>query len=152
MKKSLFVLCALVLISLSCGKSNDTSGCTPATVASEKSVMVAFCSTNSIAYTEHPSGLLYEIVNPGTGAVITASSNVSAVYTGKFMTGVTFEATATAVSFPLSGVIEGWKIGIPLIRTGGRIKMVIPSALAYSCVGRGSIPSNSPLFFDVTVQ
>jgi FKBP-type peptidyl-prolyl cis-trans isomerase len=50
-------------------------------------------------------------------------------------------------------VIDGWKIGLPLIKKGGRIKLIIPSALAYSCTGAGtSIPPNTPLYFDVTLN
>ncbi len=149
MKKNLLVLVAFVSIFASCGKSD--SGCQPATVASEKAQMVAYCNTNSIKYTEHSSGMLYEIINPGSGANPTVNSTVSVIYTGKLMTGVTFESTANPVTFGLAGLIDGWKIGIPLIQKGGRIKLVIPSALAYSCSGSGTIPPNSPIFFDITL-
>jgi FKBP-type peptidyl-prolyl cis-trans isomerase len=151
MKKSVIAFIGMVLFSLSCGKTSDT-GCTPAPVSSEKSAMVAYCTTNSINYTEHPSGILYEIVSAGTGTAPTLASTVSCLYTGKLMNGTTFDAaTSNPATFPLANVIEGWKIGIPLLKTGGRIKMVIPSALAYSCVGTTGIAPNSPLFFDVTL-
>ncbi len=151
MKKSVFAFIGLVLLSLSCGKTTD-SGCVPVLAAVEKVAMIAYCTANSINYTEHPSGILYEIVSAGTGTAPTLASTVSCLYTGKLMTGVTFDAaTSNPATFPLANVIEGWKIAIPLLKTGGRIKMVIPSALAYSCVGSGSIGPNSPLFFDVTL-
>jgi FKBP-type peptidyl-prolyl cis-trans isomerase FkpA len=145
---ALFVLGILLN---SCAK-NETSGCQPVSVASEKTAMVAFCTANSINYKEDPSGLLYEIILPGADPAPGQNSIVSATYTGKLMNGTVFDQTATPVAFQLSGVIDGWKIGIPLIKKGGRIKMVIPSTLAYSCTGYGTlIPSNSPLYFDVTV-
>ncbi len=151
MKKSVIAFIGMVLFSLSCGKTVD-SGCAPATVASEKSAMIAYCTANSINYTEHPSGILYEIVSPGTGSTPNLSSTVACLYTGKLMNGNIFDqATSNPIEFPLNRVIEGWKIGIPLIKAGGRIKLVIPSALAYSCVGQGSIAPNSPLFFEVTL-
>lgn len=148
--KYLFIISALIL-SFSCGKATET-GCTPNPVANEKSAMTSFAASNGINLMEHSSGILYEIINPGAGATLTAASTVSAVYTGKLMNGSTFDATATPISFPLSRVIEGWEIGIPLIRSGGRIKLLIPSALAYSCIGDQGIPPNSPLYFDVTIQ
>ncbi len=152
MKKSLIALGLLInVVLLSCGKTEST-GCTPVSAASEKAAMVKFCTDNNITYTEHPSGLLYQIMNPGTGASLNASSQVNAVYTGKFLNGVVFDAAATPVTFSLSGVIEGWTIGIPLVKRGGQIRLVIPSSLAYSCVGRGSIPPNTPLYFEVTVN
>lgn len=150
MKKSVIAFIGLVFMSLSCGKSAE-SGCTPAAVSSEKTAMVAYCTTNSINYTEHPSGILYEIVSAGTGATPNLSSTVSVLYTLKSMAGVTIQSTANPFTSPLSSLIEGWKIGIPLIKAGGKIKLVIPSALAYSCVGSQSIPPNSPLFFEVTL-
>lgn len=150
--KKISGVCLLVLIlTVSCSKS-DTSGCQPVPVANEKSAMVAYCTANSINYTEDPSGLLYEIITPGNGIVPQNTSIVSAVYTGKLLNGNTFDAAANPVSFSLSSVIDGWKIGIPKIKKGGRIKLVIPSALGYSCTGTGSsIPPNSPLFFEVTL-
>lgn len=151
MKKVLGLLFGFSLLLNSCSKS-EVSGCQPASIASEKNQMIAYCTANGINYTEDVSGLLYEIIAPGTGISPTISSTISAVYTGKLFTGTVFDATANPVTFPLSGVIDGWKIGIPFIKKGGRIKLIIPSALAYSCTGSGSsIPPNTPLFFDVTL-
>ncbi len=148
MKKTVIAFIGMVLFSLSCGKTAD-SGCTPATVASENSVMVAYCTANSINYTTHPSGILYEIVSAGTGTTPTLTSTVSVLYTLKSMAGVTIQSTANPYTNSLSSLIDGWKIGIPLIRAGGKIKLIIPSSLAYSCVGSQSIPPNSPLFFEI---
>ena len=151
MKKTLGLLVVVSLVLNSCGKS-ETSGCQPATVASEKAQMIAYCSANNINYTEDASGLLYEIITLGTGIAPSSSSIISVVYTGKLFTGTTFDATANPISLTLSNVIDGWKIGLPKIKKGGRIKLVIPSALAYSCTGAGSsISPNTPLFFDVTL-
>jgi FKBP-type peptidyl-prolyl cis-trans isomerase FkpA len=137
------------LLFAACGKSD--APCVPATVASEKAAMVAYCTANNITYTEHASGILYEIMSPGLGAQPTLTNTVSTVYTGKLLNNSQFDASANPVSFLLNGVIKGWQIGIPLIKKGGRIKMVIPSSLAYGCNGSGSIPANSPLYFEVTL-
>lgn len=150
MKKTVFAIIGWAVLSLSCGKTTD-SGCQPATVASEKAAMAAYCTANNINYTEHSSGILYEIVSPGTGAIPSVSSTVSVLYTLKNMSNVTIEASANPYTNRLSYLIEGWKIAIPLLRAGGKIKMVIPSALGYSCVGSSNIPPNSPLFFEVTL-
>jgi FKBP-type peptidyl-prolyl cis-trans isomerase len=155
MKNLLLALSLLMSVTmLSCGKTQDT-GCTPVPVASEKDAMVKFCTDNGITYTEHSSGLLYQIMNPGTGATLDVNSYVEAYYTGKFLSGVVFQSNTNqplAAGFSLNQVIEGWKIGIPLIRRGGRIRLIIPSALAYSCVGRENIPPNTPLYFEVAVN
>jgi len=143
------VLVLSLLFLNSCGKSD--TGCQPVPIANEKAQLVAYCTANNINYTEHTSGLLYEIIMPGSGISPTTSSIVSVVYTGKFLDGTTFTAVANPQDLPLTGVIDGWKIGIPLLKKGGHIKLVIPSALAYSCSGNGSISPNTPLFFDITL-
>lgn len=153
MKKVLFILAAFAALFISCGKTQ--SGCQPVPVASEKAQLVAYCNTNGINYTEHSSGLLYEIINPGSGANPTSTSTVSVVYTGKLVADNSiFDSRANPVSFSMSGgLIDGWKIALPLIQKGGRIKIVIPSALGYSCTGNPPvIPANAPLFFDVTLS
>jgi FKBP-type peptidyl-prolyl cis-trans isomerase FkpA len=132
-----------------CGKT-DTE-CVPATVASEKAAMVAYCTANNITYTEHASGILYEIMSPGLTTQPTIANTVAVVYTGKLLNGNQFDASANPVRLALNGVIKGWQIGIPLIKKGGRIKMVIPSSLAYGCTGQGSIAPNFPLYFEVTL-
>ncbi len=153
MKRTLLLLSVVVSsLFLSCGKQE--SGCVPKTPASEKADMVAYCNANGITYSEHSSGILYEILIPGNDPAPTSTSTVSTVYTGKLLNGIQFDAAANPVQFSLAGnLIEGWKIAIPLIKKGGRIKIVIPSALAYTCLGssNGSIPPNSPLFFDITL-
>jgi len=142
-----FILAPLLFTA--CGKTSEP--CVPATVASEKAAMVAYCTANNITYTEHASGILYEVMSPGLTTQPTIANTVSVVYTGKLLNGNQFDASANPVRLALSGVIKGWQIGIPLIKKGGRIKMVIPSSLAYGCTGQGSIAPNSPLYFEVTL-
>jgi FKBP-type peptidyl-prolyl cis-trans isomerase FkpA len=152
MKKLIFVSTVLILASLSCAKTD--TGCTPATVASEKPAMVAYCTANTINYTEHSSGLLYEIISAGSGIAPTVSNKVLITYTGKRFDGTVFDSQSNPAltGWTLNQLIDGWKIGLPLIKKGGRIKLVIPSSLAYGCAGAGaSIPSNTPLYFDITL-
>ncbi len=149
------IVASVLLLSLlflnSCGKTD--TGCQPVPVTNEKAQLVAYCNANSITYTEHSSGLLYQIITQGSGATPTAASTVSVVYTGTLLSGTIFDARANPVDLPLSGLIDGWKIGLPLIQKGGRIKLIIPSALAWSCTGNGDkIPPNSPVYFDITLS
>jgi FKBP-type peptidyl-prolyl cis-trans isomerase len=147
-----FLLTSLIIVLLfnSCSKDK---GCVQNPVSAEKASMVAYCSTNNINYTEHSSGILYEIITPGASIRPTLDSKVFMYYTGKLLDGTTFDyqADPTKTGWQLKNLIEGWQIGLPLIQQGGHIKLVIPSSLAYGCTGSGSIPANSPLFFDITV-
>lgn len=152
MKKSLVLfLTLIVLFSNSCTK--EDSGCVQNPISAEKADMIKFCTDNGITYTEHSSGLLYQIITPGTAITPNQDSKVFMYYTGRLMNGTTFETQSdpTKTGWILKQLIEGWRIGLPLIQKGGRIKLVIPSALAYGCTGAGSIPANSPLYFDITL-
>jgi FKBP-type peptidyl-prolyl cis-trans isomerase FkpA len=66
------------------------------------------------------------------------------------LNGTVFDGTTTQpISFKLGQVISGWQIGIPLIQKGGKIRLLIPSGLAYGPDGQGPIPGNAVLDFDI---
>jgi len=123
------------------------------TSSSQKAAMIAFCTKNNITYTEHPSGILYQIITPGNSTKPNACSSVSASYSGAFLNNVVFNESAIPVEFSLKEVIAGWTIGVPLIGVGGEIKLVIPSSLAYGTTGRlPLIQPNTPLYFNVKLS
>jgi FKBP-type peptidyl-prolyl cis-trans isomerase FkpA len=144
-------LLLMIFSGLSCLKGSDP--CNPKTVASESTQMQAYCAGNGITPTTHSSGLLYQIMNPGTGATATANSTIYITYVGKLVDGTVFDqqSNSSATGWPLNQLIEGWRVGIPLIKEGGEIKLVVPSSMAYGCSGYGAIPGNAILFFDITV-
>lgn len=146
----LFVL--LGVAAYGCLKT-ESSGCQPVAVGSEKARLVKYCTDNNITYTEHSSGMLYQIMDPGQGTLAPAASSIVTVqYVGKYMNGATFDSSSAPFTSNLSQLIDGWKIGLPLIKKGGKIKLVIPSALAYSCTGYPPvIPANAPLFFEISL-
>jgi FKBP-type peptidyl-prolyl cis-trans isomerase FkpA len=64
--------------------------------------------------------------------------------------GTVFDQTTTQpLNFPLGNVIVGWQIGVPLIKKGGKIRLLIPSGYGYGQGGSGKIPSNAVLDFDI---
>lgn len=133
-----------------CAKSKT---CSPKSVSSEAAQMQAYATANGITATVHASGLYYEIVAPGSGATASANSNVFITYTGKLLDGTIFDqqSNSAATGWPLNQLIEGWRAGLPLIKEGGHIKLIVPSAMAYGCVGKGVIPGNAILFFDISL-
>lgn len=124
--------------------------CQPKTVQSEDAAMQALVATNGMTATRHSSGMYYEIVNPGSGATPAINSSVSVIYVGKLADGTVFDQTTNPTPlYPVSNFITGWQLGLPLIREGGVIKLVIPSSLAYGCTQAGTISPNSILYFEV---
>lgn len=103
---------------------------------------------------ENVEGVYYKILNPGTGRQVSIDDTVVVYYKGYiFPDGEIFDQTKDKpATFPLKRLIRAWQIGIPLLKTGGKIKLVIPSALAYSIRTRAAkIPPNSILVFEVEV-
>ena len=97
------------------------------------------------------SGLRYVIIAEGNGSRPTTDSTVNVKYRGTLMSDNSlFDESTEGIDLQLSFVIDGWKIGIPLIKEGGKIMLYIPSQLGYGCNGSGtSIPSNANLIFEV---
>lgn len=120
--------------------------------AIDETLIVNYLAKNNIVATRHVSGVYYQIISPGTGAIqYTANTSILAHYQGMLLDGTIFETTAgkSPVQFTLGGVIAGWQIGIPLIQKGGEIRLIIPSVLAYQNTPKGSIPANSILDFKI---
>ena len=118
--------------------------------AAQKAAMIAFCVINNITYTEDPSGILYQIINPGSSTKVNLCQTLSITYTGKYLNGTQFQ-TGTFDS-SLSNLIPGWQIVVPYIGKGGHIKILLPSSLAYGTQGNSSIPPNTPLYFDIVLN
>jgi FKBP-type peptidyl-prolyl cis-trans isomerase FkpA len=57
------------------------------------------------------------------------------------------------VNLVLNQAINGWQIGVPLLKEGGTMKLIVPSSLAWGCTGAGSgtIPRDAVVYFDVTL-
>ena len=47
--------------------------------------------------------------------------------------------------------IEGWRVGVSLLRMGDHKLLLIPSYLAYGALGKGTIPPDTPLLFDMVI-
>jgi len=118
----------------------------------DNDIIQQFILDNNLNAESTESGLYYVIEVPGTGENPTVSSNVTVAYTGSLTDGSIFDqSNSNGITFPLSGVIQGWQEGIPLFKEGGSGILLIPSALGYGSQSVGSIPANSVLIFDVNL-
>lgn len=117
----------------------------------DKQKIINYLEQNSLAATQHASGLYYIINEPGGVDKPDANSTVTVTYDGKLLDGHRFDK-GEFYSNKLSSLIKGWQIGIPLIGEGGKIKLFIPSTLAYGSSSIPGIPANSVLIFDVDLH
>lgn len=128
----------------------------------DAAIIEQYIADNALDATPATEGLYVVIDDPGAGQNPTINSTVRVKYDGKFIElnaqnqlvdGDSFDVSSeSGATFPLANVIRGWQLGIPLFKTGGVGKLIIPSGLAYGASGSGSIPPNSVLVFDVELQ
>ncbi len=165
MKKYLLFFAVFTILFSACKKSD-----TPVTTPTVDPVVQAKIDDDKIqAYLKlHPeitatkdaSGLYYQIATPGSGTAPTINSTVRVAYIGKLLDGTQFDAS-TNFQHNLGptydkngkitdyGLIKGWQIGIPFVKPGGRVILLIPSALGYGASPAGTIPANSVLLFTI---
>lgn len=99
-------------------------------------------------------GVFYTLLKQGSGRQVSPDDTVTVYYKGSLLKdGSIFDQTKEKpATFPLKRLIRGWQLGVPLCRVGGKIRLVIPSALAYTIRSRSkAIPPNSVLVFDIEV-
>lgn len=146
LKNLLLLILPVLLVAGSCKKVDSEE---QANI--DDSTILKFISDKNITAQKHSSGIYYQILSPGSGNIsYTSNTTVSTKYTGRLLSGTVFDGTTTQpISFKLGQVIAGWQIGIPLIQKGGKIRLLIPSGLAYGPEGQGPIPGNAVLDFDI---
>ena len=109
-----------------------------------------------------PSGLYYEILKAGTGAVPKIGQTVTIHYTGSLTTGQVFDTSLQprqqgAPVEPVEMVVQpgqlipGMVEGLQKVAVGGKIKLYIPPSLAYGDEGSQAIPPGATLIFEVEV-
>ena len=97
------------------------------------------------------SGLAYQVLKEGNGNAPAATDMVQVNYVGKLIDGTVFdESKGKPAEFRVDGVIKGWTEILQLMKPGGKVKVVIPSDLAYGARYAGEkIPPFSTLVFEI---
>ncbi|MEH6593878.1 MAG: FKBP-type peptidyl-prolyl cis-trans isomerase, partial [Halioglobus sp.] len=107
--------------------------------------------TEGVVVTE--SGLQYQVLEAGDGAMPGAEDTVEVHYRGTLIDGTEFDSSYTrgeTVSFGVGQVIPGWTEALQLMPVGSKYKLFIPSDLAYGAGGAGAvIGPNAALIFEV---
>ena len=95
------------------------------------------------------------VLKEGDGAALKATDTITINYLG-----ATYDADAPfdesysgePLTSPLSGLIQGWTIGLTGVKVGSRVLLQIPPSFGYGAQGSGaSIPGNSTLWFVIDV-
>ncbi len=101
------------------------------------------------------SGIQYEIIKKGDGATPTDNDTVIVHYKGSLIDGTVFDSSydrGKPATFPVKGVIPGFREVLKMMKEGGKWHVVIPPKLAYGMRGAGPnspIGPNETLVFDI---
>ena len=102
---------------------------------------------------ELPCGILYKVLEEGTGAATPRSNSVVSVhYKGTLINGREFDNSwkrNCPEAFRLNEVIEGWQIALQKMRVGAHWIVYIPYNMGYGTRTSGPIPAFSTLIFEV---
>ena len=94
------------------------------------------------------------VIDEGTGAAVKDSDTVKVNYLGAtYDEKVPFDESFSGqpLTSSLSGLIQGWSIGLTGVKVGSRVLLQIPPAYGYGAQGSGSIPGNATLWFVIDV-
>ncbi|MCB0734911.1 MAG: FKBP-type peptidyl-prolyl cis-trans isomerase [Bacteroidetes bacterium] len=110
-----------------------------------------YLSEHQLTSVKTESGLHHVILTEGPGDHPSSTSEVEVKYVGKLVNDQIFDQTQgnKSITFGLDQVIDGWREGIPLMKTGGKSLLLIPSQLGYGSRDLRGIPANSVLVFEV---
>ena len=103
------------------------------------------------------TGLKHAILKPGSGPEVKTHQEAVVHYTGWLTNGTEFDSSHNrGEPYPVvideSSVIPGWHEGLKGMKVGELRQLVIPPDLAYGPEGRGEIPPNATLIFEVELM
>ena len=122
--------------------------------AAEEAIIQQLIKDNKTDAVNKHEDVYYTIMKQGAGPQVKLTDTVTVFYKGYLLSdGSVFDQTKDKpATFPLNRLIKGWQVGVPLLKVGGKIKIIIPSGLAYGIRPRAAkIPPNSILVFEVEV-
>ncbi len=100
-----------------------------------------------------PSGLLYREIRAGTSPGPGKTGKVFVSYTGTLPDGTVFDTSGTVgrpVVFEVEKMIPCWQAALPLMKAGGRARIVCPPELAWGDVGNPPlVKPGATVVFDI---
>ncbi len=124
-------------------------------ITAQKEAGATFLAANKSreGVTALPEGIQYEVLKEGKGNRPALRDKVKAHYKGALLDGKEFDNSfkrGQPFSAPLTALIKGWQIALPLMSEGSHWRLWIPSDLAYGDRGAGNdIPGGATLVFEV---
>lgn len=97
-------------------------------------------------------GVLYEVLQEGSGNKASIRSIVSVFYKGMLINGNVFDDNTQQGypdAFRLADLITGWQIALTQMRPGDKWRIHVPSEVGYGATYVSGIPKHSTLIFEI---
>lgn len=97
-------------------------------------------------------GVLYEVLQTGSGNRATIRSIVSVYYKGMLIDGSVFDDNTQQGypdAFRLADLITGWQIALTQMCPGDKWRIYVPSEVGYGAMSVAGIPKHSTLIFEI---
>jgi len=137
------------------------------TITNNETPLMGQVETQNVTKNDISYKLYYLKENEGATISPSRADSVLTTYTGMLLDSTVFDSRSTLTWLSLTKVIDGWSYGFTNFKGGNRIVnqdesfyyensgkgiLFIPSGLAYGNFGQISIPENSPLVFQITLE
>jgi len=150
----LFLLIITMTIVSSCQKEDNDNIRTLEMEMEELDAFLSDLVTREFDIDTSDLGIYYIVRAEGEGPLVQVGDSLSLEYTGYFLNGQIFDASAYhyldstwEFVFKENQLIQGFEDGISLMNKGAEIDMIIPSEFAYGAYGYGSIGPYTTLLF-----
>ena len=100
-------------------------------------------------------GIIVEDLRIGEGMSLKAKDDVTMHFSGWFKDDLTkFDSSLDRgvylqYKYGVHTINQGWDRGIEGMRVGGKRRLIVPSALAYGAEGRGPVPPDKDLIYEI---
>lgn len=146
--KYIYLLVGAILFLSSCEKEYESIE------SIDDAKIQAYLQKNSIDAVKDPSGFYYQILNPGTGDALLEKDSVFYTSEVKSLTGTVYY---TPAQFTNDATYLGYinpapyRIGMLAVKRGGKVRVILPSHLAFGKNGKDNIPSNEVIVAEISI-
>lgn len=146
--KYTFALLGMILLFSSCEKEYESIE------SIDDAKIQAYIKTNNIEAIKDPSGFYYQVLEQGTGSPLLNKDSVFYNSTVKSLTGVTYYSpTEFANEATYLGYVNpaAYRTAMLTINRGGKVRVIVPSYLAFGKNGQDNVPPNEVIIAEISV-
>lgn len=145
--KYIFALLAVLVLFNSCKKEYEKIE------DIDEAKIQAYIQKNNVAAIKDPSGFYYQVLEQGTGEPMLNKDSLFYKLTIKSLSGNVYY---TSPAFSVNGALLGYmtpaayRISLYAINRGGKVRVIVPSHMAYGKNGDGIVPPNEVIIAELS--